>query len=278
MHIVQEPKQGFQPTLVEQIRQDQKAYGEIQKAIQRIGTGPVTGLRVDEKGTLWFKNRICVPKTGVTRKIVMEEAHNSAYSIHPGSTKMYLDLKTGYWWKGMKADIARYVARCDNIKNPRIPLQPLPIPMWKWDEIGMDFVTGLPKTPKGNDAIWVIVDRLTKTAHFLPVRTNYKGARLAKLYIENVVKLHGVPSRIVSDRGTQFTSKFWKSLQEAMGTNLDFSTAYHPQTDGQTERVNQIMEDMLRACALAYGTNWEASLPFAEFSYNNGRQASLEPH
>ncbi|WVZ99385.1 hypothetical protein U9M48_044702 [Paspalum notatum var. saurae] len=94
-------------------RQDRKADGEIRKAIQRIGTGPVTGLRVDEKGTLWFKNRICVPKTGVTRKIVMEEAHNSAYSIHPGSTKMYLDLKTDYGWKGMKADIARYVARCD---------------------------------------------------------------------------------------------------------------------------------------------------------------------
>ncbi|WVZ53464.1 hypothetical protein U9M48_004403 [Paspalum notatum var. saurae] len=250
MHIVQEPKQGLlavQPTLVEQIRQDQKADGEIQKAIQRIGTGPVTGLRVDEKGTLWFKNRICVPKTGVTRKIVMEEAHNSAYSIHPGSTKMYLDLKTDYWWKGMKADIARYVARCD----------------------------GLPRTPKGNDAIWVIIDRLTKTAHFLPVRTTYNGAKLAQLYIENVVKLHGIPGRIVSIEGHEFTSKFWKSLQEAMGTKLDFSTAYHPPTDGQTERVNQVMEDMLRACALTYGTNWEASLPFAEFSYNNGRQASL---
>ncbi|WVZ63740.1 hypothetical protein U9M48_013348 [Paspalum notatum var. saurae] len=285
MHIVQEPKQGLlavQPTLVEQIRQDQKADEEVQKAIQRIGAGQATELRVDEKGTLWFKNRICVPKTGATRRVVMEEAHNSAYSIHPGSTKMYLDLKTDYWWKGMKADIARYVARCDicqrvkaEHQKPAGLLQPLPIPMWKWDEIGMDFVTGLPKTPKGNDAVWVNVDRLTKTAHFLPVRTNYKGARLAKLYIENIVKLHGVPSRIVSDRGTQFTSKFWKSLQEAMGTKLDFSTAYHPQTDGQTERVNQVMEDMLRACALAYGANWEASLPFAEFSYNNGRQASL---
>ncbi|WVZ67550.1 hypothetical protein U9M48_016608 [Paspalum notatum var. saurae] len=148
MHIVQEPKQGslaVQPTLVEQIRQDQKADGEFEKAIRRIGTGPVTGLRVDEKGTLWFKNRICVPKTGVTRKIVMEEAHNSAYSIHPGSINMYPDLKTD---SGL--------------------LQPLPIPMWKWDEIGMDFVTGLPRTPKGNDAIWVIIDRLTKTAHFRP--------------------------------------------------------------------------------------------------------------
>ncbi|WVZ92669.1 hypothetical protein U9M48_038715 [Paspalum notatum var. saurae] len=159
-----------------------------------------------------------------------------------GSTKMYLDLKTDYWWKGMKADIARYVARCDvcqkvkaEHQKPAGLLQPLPIPIWKWDEIGMDFVIGLPRTPKGNDAIWVIIDRLTKTAHFLPVRTTYNGAKLAQLYIENVVKLHGIPSRIVSDRGTQFTSKFWKSLQEAMGTKLDFSTAYHPRTDGRTK-------------------------------------------
>ena len=139
----------------------------------------------------------------------------------------------------------------------------------------MDFVTGLPRTPKGNDAIWVIVDRLTKTAHFIPVKTTYKGAKLAQLYIKNVVRLHGIPSRIVSDRGTQFTSKFWESLHKALGTSLDFSSAYHPQTDGQTERVNQVMEDLLRACVLTYGKDWESSLPYAEFSYNNGYQASL---
>ena len=123
----------------------------------------------------------------------------------------------------------------------------------------MDFVVGLPKTQKGYDSIWVIVDRLTKVAHFLPVRTNYGGEKLAQLYVDNIVKLHGVPSRIVSDRGTQFTSKFWKSLHKAMGTKLDFSSSYHPQTDGQTERVNQIMEDMLRACVITYGKDWEQS-------------------
>jgi hypothetical protein len=139
----------------------------------------------------------------------------------------------------------------------------------------MDFVVGLPKTRKGNDSIWVIVDRLTKVAHYLPVRTNYGGEKLAQLYVDNIVKLHGVPSRIVSDRGTQFTSRFWKSLHKTMGTKLDFSSAYHPQTDGQTERVNQIMEDMLRACVLTYGKDWEQSLPYAEFSYNNSYQASL---
>jgi transposase InsO family protein len=98
---------------------------------------------------------------------------------------------------------------------------------------------------------------------------------LAKLYIANIIKLHGVPSRIVSDGGTQFTSRFWKSLHKAMGSKLDFSSAYHPQTDGQTERVNQILEDMLRACILTYGKHWEQSLPYAEFSYNNSYQANL---
>jgi hypothetical protein len=119
------------------------------------------------------------------------------------------------------------------------------------------------------------VDRLTKVAHYLPVRTNYGGEKLAQLYVDNIVKLHGVPSGIVSDRGTQFTSRFWKGLHNAMGTKLDFSSAYHPQTIGQTERVNQIMEDMLRACVLTYGKDWEQSLPYAEFSYNNSYQASL---
>jgi transposase InsO family protein len=121
----------------------------------------------------------------------------------------------------------------------------------------------------------VIVDRLIKVAHFQPVRTNYGGEKLARLYVDNIVKLYGVPSIIVLDRGTQFTSRFWKSLHKAMGTKLDFSSAYHPQTDGQTERVNQIMKDMLRACVLTYGKDWEQSLPYAEFSYNNGYQASL---
>ena len=114
-------------------------------------------------------------------------------------------------------------------------------------------MVGLPKTQKGYDSIWVIVDRLTKVTHFLPVWTNHGGEKLAQLYISNILKLHGVPSRIVSDRGIQFTSKFWKSLHKAMETKLDFSSSYHPQTDGQTERVNQIMEDMLRACILTYG-------------------------
>jgi hypothetical protein len=157
------------------------------------------------------------------------------------------------------------VARCDTCQRTKAEhqkpvglLQPLPVPKWKWEEIGMDFVTGLPRTQKGNDSIWVIIDRLTKVAHFIPVKTTFGGATLAQLYLKEIVRLHGIPRKIVSDRGTQFTSKFWMSLQQAMGTKLDFSTAYHPQSDGHTERVNKVLEDLFRACVLTFDRNWES--------------------
>jgi hypothetical protein len=122
----------------------------------------------------------------------------------------------------------------------------------------------------------VIVDRLTKVAHFIPVKTTYSGAKLAELYMAQIVCLHGVPKKIVSDRGSQFTSRYWKKLHESLDTRLNFSSAYHPQTDGQTERTNQVLEDMLRACALQRGSSWDKSLPYAEFLYNNSYQASLK--
>jgi hypothetical protein len=121
---------------------------------------------------------------------------------------------------------------------------------WKWEEIAMDFIVGLPRTQSGCDSIWVIVGQLTKVAHFIPVKITYSGPQLAEFYMSRIVCLHGVPKKIVSDRGTQFTSRFWERLHEALDTQLCFSSAYHPQTDGQTDRVNQILEDMLRACAL----------------------------
>jgi hypothetical protein len=182
----------------------------------------------------------------------------------------------------MKREIARFVAECDVCRRvkaehqrPAGTLQPLSIPEWKWDEVGMDFITGLPKTQKGSNAIWVVVDRLSKVAHFLPIREDITASQLADLYVSRIVSLHGVPKKIISDRGSLFTSKFWASFQQAMGTRLSFSTAYHPQTGGQTERVNQILEDMLRACVISFGKNWEKCLPFAEFAYNNSFQSSL---
>jgi hypothetical protein len=145
----------------------------------------------------------------------------------------------------------------------------LKIPQWKWEGISMDFIVGLPIMQSGYDSIWVIVDQFLKVAHFIPVKTTYKGANLAELYIARIVCLHGVPKKVVSDRGTQFTSRFWGKLHEAMDTKLNFSLAYHPQADDQTERVNQILEDMLRAWALKDKKSWDKCLSYAKFSYNN---------
>ena len=157
----------------------------------------------------------------------------------------------------MKRDVAEYVALCDTCQRvkaehqrPAGLLQPMKIPESKWEEVGMDFIVGLPRTQRCYDSIWVIVDRLTKVAHFLPVKTTYTGARLVELYMERIVCLHGVLKKIVSDTGTQFTSQFWQKVHRSLGTKLNFSSTYHPQTDVQTERINQILEDMLRACAL----------------------------
>jgi hypothetical protein len=161
-------------------------------------------------------------------------------------------------------------------QGPTGLLHPLKIPEWKWEEIGMVFIVGPPRTSIGYDSISVIVDRLTKVAHFIPVKTTYSGARLAELYMAQIVCLHGVPKKTMSDRGSHFTSRFWQKLHECLDTQLDFSLAYHPQIDGQTERTNQVLEDMLRACALKHGGSWDKSLPYAEFSYNNSYQASLK--
>ncbi|WVZ50109.1 hypothetical protein U9M48_001396 [Paspalum notatum var. saurae] len=231
---------------------------------------------LDDQGVLWFKNRLVVLKDMELRKKILNEAHTSVLTMHPGSNKMYQDLKQKFWWTRMKREIAKYVSECDVCKRvkadhlkPGGMLQPLNIPAWKWEDIHMDFVVGLPRTQKGYDSIWVIIDRFTKLAHFLPIKTVYRANTYAELYIARIVSLHGVPRTITSDRGSVFVSRFWEQLQNALGTKLIHSSAYLPQTSGQVERVNQIVEDMLRACALTYSTKWDEYLPLAEFAYNN---------
>ncbi|KAL4010539.1 hypothetical protein IC575_030040 [Cucumis melo] len=159
--------------------------------------------------------------------------------MHPGSTKMYQDLKRVYWWRNMKRKVAEFVNRClvcQQVKAPRQKpaglLQPLSIPEWKWENVSMDFITGLPRTLRGFTVIWVVVDRLTKSAHFVPGKSTYTASKWAQLYMSEIVRLHGVAVSIVSDRDARFTSKFWKGLQTAMGTRLDFSTDF-PSTGGR---------------------------------------------
>jgi IS30 family transposase len=196
---------------------------------------------------------------------------------------MYRDLRENFWWSKMKGEIAEYVSNCDTCQRIKAShlktagqMQPLTIPAWKWDDISMDFIVGLPLTPRKHDSIWVIVDRLTKTAHFIPVHTTYSTERYAKIYIDLIVRLHGVPKTILSDRGTQFVARFLAQVHESLGAKLIHSSSYHPQTDGQTKRVNQVVEDMLRACVIHFDKSWDKCLALVEFAYNNSYQASLK--
>ncbi|KAI3824326.1 hypothetical protein L1987_05784 [Smallanthus sonchifolius] len=140
----------------------------------------------------------------------------------------------------------------------------------------MEFITKLPHTSRGHDIIWVIIDRLTKAAHFLPIREDYRVEKLARIYIDEIVSRHGVPLNVISDRDERFTSPFWQSLQSTLGTQLNLSTAYHPQNDGQSERTIQTLEYMLRACVIDFKGNWDLHLPLVEFSYNNSYHTSID--
>jgi hypothetical protein len=181
----------------------------------------------------------------------------------------------------MVKDIKEYVFSCDQCQRNKAVnhksyglLTPLPIPDRNWEQIAMDFIVRLPKTLDGYDAIMVCIDRLSKMAHFIPGRTTDDAKAVSQLYLANVFRLHGLPKVIVSDRDSRFTGNFWKNLQKLLGTKLAMSTSYHPQTDGQTERTNRTLEQMLRAFVNYRQDNWKELLPLVEFAYNNSRQAT----
>ena len=216
----------IEPTLLERIKQGQIIDPYLVGVKDEVESKKKTDFEVSTIGVITFRGRLCVPEIDNLHKEILTEAHSTPYSVHPGTTKMYKDLKMHYWWPGMKTDVVRHVEQCltcQQVKaehqRPAGKLQSLDVPLWKWDNITMDFVVGLPKTKEAYDAIWVIVDRLTKSAHFLPVRTIYTMDRYAELYVKEIIRLHGVPVSIVSDRDARFTSSFWKSLHRALGTN-----------------------------------------------------------
>ncbi|GKB68383.1 putative reverse transcriptase domain-containing protein [Tanacetum coccineum] len=189
-----------------------------------------------------------------------------AMTIQPGIRGMILATQSeAFKQENVKAQHQR----------PSGLLQQPEIPEWKWDKISMDFITKLLRSKSGHDSIWVIVDRHTKSAHFLAMREDYSTEKLARLYINEVVLRHGMPMSIISDRDGRFTSRFWQTLQKALGTRLDMSTTYHPQTDGQSEHMIQTLEDMLRACVIDFGGNWDVHLPLARFSFNDSYHSSI---
>nr|GEV99239.1 putative reverse transcriptase domain-containing protein [Tanacetum cinerariifolium] len=211
-----------------------EAQGEASKEFKAPAEwlrGLETHFERRDGGGIYFFDRIWIPSVSGVRKLIMNEAHTSRYSIHPGADKMYYDLRELYWWPGMKRDIAEYVSRCLT---------------------------------------------LTKSAHFLPIREDYKTEKLARIYINEIVARHGVPVSIISDRDGRFTSHLWQALQEVLGTKLHMSTSYQSETDGQIERTIQTLEDMLRACVMDFGGSWDTHLPLVEFSYNNSYHTSIK--
>ncbi|GKE23544.1 putative reverse transcriptase domain-containing protein [Tanacetum coccineum] len=221
--------------------------------------GMINKLEPRADGTLCLNNQSWIPRFGDLRALIMHESHKSKYSIHPGSDKMYQDLKKLYWWPNMKAEIATYVSKCLTCAKVKIEYQKPSgllvqpeIPQWKWENITMDFVTKLPKTATGQDTIWVIVDRLTKSAHLLPMQEDDTLEKLTRQYLKEVVSKHGVPVSIISNHDGKF------------------------KTDGQSERTIQTLEDMLRACVLDFRKGWDRHLPLVEFSYNNSYHTNIK--
>jgi hypothetical protein len=276
---------SIESPLHERIAMAQLSNEEVQKIKQKLEERDpkFDCFRRDDKGIVSFGQRLVIPQDQDLRKEILDEAHLSKFTIHPSSTKMYRDHRENFWWSNMKGEIAEYVSDCDTCQRIKAShlktagqMQPLSIHAWKWDDISMDFIVGLPLTLRKHDSIWVIMNRLTKTAHFIFVHTTYSAELYAEIYVDLIVRLHSVPKTILSDRGTQFVTCFCAQVHESLGTKLIHSSSYHPRTDGQTERVNQIVEDMLRACVIHFDKSWDKSLALAEFSYNNSYQASLK--
>eukprot|EP00253_Pinus_taeda_P016981 PITA_16981 len=286
-HLYEVSVSGWRSPILEMVKEASRQdvnYQQLKLQLQQsdnVSNQP--GYELDDAGMIHFKQRLYVPNQDKIKNLIMDEFHVSHYAGHPGYQKMMTAIRKDYFWPGMKKKIAEYLARClecQQIKaehqHPAGLLQPLPIPEWKWEIISMDFITGLPKTKKNNDSIMVVVDKLRKAAHFIPVQSTYKATQIAHVFMQNVFRLHGLPKTIISDRDVKFTSAFWRTLFADLGTQLNFSTAYHPQTDGQKERVNQVVEDMLRAYVMQQPTLWEEYLHLVEFAYNNGYHTSTQ--
>lgn len=230
-----------------------------------------------EAGLWWTKrHQLVVPRVASLRTECIESMHDHPFSGHFGQRKTLDLVQRVFYWPNMKEDVVQYCRSCPSCQlnkassaKPAGLLQPLPIPGRRWESISMDFIVELPVSKSGNDTILVIVDRLTKMTHIVPCKSTITAPEVAELFIKEVVRLHGWPSSIVSDRDKLFVSDFWRHLQTAFGAKLQMSSAYHPQTDGQTERMNKTLEDTLRHYIGPFQDNWEQLLPMAEFSINN---------
>ena len=241
-----------------------------------------------QQGDLWYQDeggvpKIVVPTDEQLRLLLFHEVHDAPIGAHLGAEKTAWRLRQTFVWPGLDRDTRQYVRGCDQcqrnkpvLRKPTGLLQPLPLPTDKWVDLSMDFITKLPKTSRGNDAVFVIVDRFTKWAYMVPIPEAIDAPQVAQLFFNHVFTRHGMPKTIVSDRDTLFLSHFWQTLWELMGTRLKMSSAYHPQTDGQTEVVNRIIIQALRGFVGAAQDNWDLILPSIEFAYNTSYHSAIK--
>ncbi|MCH86853.1 transposon Tf2-1 polyprotein, partial [Trifolium medium] len=262
--------------LLEKVSQD--PY--IQKLMAEVMQNPRKGFEV-KQGTLFYNGRLVISPSSPTIPMLLEEFHSTPMGGHSGFLRTYRRMADNIYWVGMQKSIRDFVRACDVCQRQKYAattpgglLQPLPVPNQVWEDLSLDFITGLPKS-KGYDAILVVVDRLSKYSHFILLKHPYNAKSIAELFVKEVVRLHGIPQSLISDRDPIFISHFWRELFKHQGTKLKMSSAYHPETDGQTEVINRCLESYLRCFASEQPKSWSHWVPWAEFWYNTTYHTSI---
>lgn len=267
---------------LEELKQEIAEDEHLQLIVQQCLDNHVINDNYSVKdGLLYWKHRLVIPVESSLIQNILKEYHDTPIGGHVGVTRTLARVASQFYWPNMRQHVQKFIEACiicQQAKSVNTPyaglLQPLPIPEQVWEDIAMDFITGLPPS-SGFTVIMVVVDRLSKYAHFMPLKSDYSSKTVVEAFMHNVVKLHGMPKSIVSDRDKVLTSKFWQHLFQLQGTTLAMSFAYHPQTDGQSEAVNKCLEMYLRCFSFKNPKAWSKALTWTELCYNTALHSSL---